>query len=233
MYNKIFTKILDSSIWLEADPTRIVWITMIAAMDEDGFCAFASVANLARRAVVDLDKAEEAVRVLEAPDSNSCDPDHEGRRIERVPGGWIVLNAQKYKELVTRVVARERTRLRVAKYRDKQNSCNADVTPSNVSVTQSETVSESYIPPLPPVGGNVTDVDEPDKPGRKRSPQRRLASARAELERVEGELQDIVRPGGCAYNVTPTGDKLKRYNKLMALMESLQTEINAAQDALT
>jgi len=143
MYNKIFTKILDSSIWLEADPTRIVWITMIAAMDEDGMCQFASVENLARRAVVDIEKAKEAVRVLEAPDSNSCDPEHEGRRIERVPGGWLVLNAQKYKELVTRVVARERTRLRVARYRDKQISCNAPVTPSNVSVTQSVSVSES------------------------------------------------------------------------------------------
>lgn len=143
MYNKIFTKILDSSIWLEADPTRIVWITMIAAMDEDGMCHFASVENLARRAVVDVDKAIEAVRVLESPDSNSCDPDHEGRRIERVPGGWLVLNSKKYKELVTRVVAREQTRQRVARYRDKKASCNAPVTHGNVLVTPSETVSES------------------------------------------------------------------------------------------
>lgn len=143
MYNKIFTKILDSSIWLEADPTRIVWITMIAAMDEDGMCHFASVENLARRAVVDVDKAKEAVRVLESPDSNSCDPDHEGRRIERVPGGWLVLNSKKYKELVTRVVAREQTRQRVARYRDKKAACNAPVTVCNVSVTPSETVSVS------------------------------------------------------------------------------------------
>lgn len=143
MYNKIFTKILDSSIWLEADPTRIVWITMIAAMDEDGMCHFASVENLARRAVVDVEKAKEAVRVLESADSNSCDPEHDGRRIERVPGGWLVLNAKKYKELVTRVVAREQTRQRVARYRQKQAGCNAPVTVSNDSVTPSETVSVS------------------------------------------------------------------------------------------
>lgn len=139
MYNKIFTKILDSSIWLETDTTRLVWITMLAAMDEDGFCQFASVANLARRAVVDLDKCTEAVRVLENPDTNSADPDNEGRRIERVPGGWMVLNAQKYRELVTRIISREKTRVRVAKHRLR----NGAVTPSNESVTPSEAVSES------------------------------------------------------------------------------------------
>lgn len=157
MYNKIFTKILDSSIWLEADPTRIVWITMIAAMDEDGFCHFASVENLARRAVVDVEKAKEAVRVLEAPDSNSCDPDHEGRRIERVPGGWIVLNSKKYKELVTRVVAREQTRQRVARYRDKKALCNAPVTVCNDLVTPSETVSVSNNTSAQPKAGRVRD----------------------------------------------------------------------------
>jgi hypothetical protein len=50
MYNKLFTKILDSSIWLEPQATRLVWITLLAAMDEDGFCPFASGLNLARRA---------------------------------------------------------------------------------------------------------------------------------------------------------------------------------------
>lgn len=139
MYNKIFTKILDSSIWLETDATRLVWITLLAAMDEDGFCQFASVANLARRAVIDLPKCEEAVRVLESPDKNSADPENEGRRIERVPGGWMVLNAAKYRELVTRIISREQTRKRVAKFRAR----NGDVTPSNESVTPSEAVSVS------------------------------------------------------------------------------------------
>jgi hypothetical protein len=135
MYNKIFTKILDSSIWLEPDGTRLIWLTLIAAMDEEGVCRFASVANLAHRARVSLEVAKEAVIALEGPDENSSDPDNEGRRIERIPGGWIVLNAQKYRELVTRTVIKEQTRARVAKHRAKR-TCNADV-------TQSEAVSES------------------------------------------------------------------------------------------
>ena len=40
MYNKLFTKILDSSIWLAPDSARIVWLTFLAAMDEDGVVRF-------------------------------------------------------------------------------------------------------------------------------------------------------------------------------------------------
>ena len=145
MYNKIFTKILDSSIWLEPSPTRLIWLTFIAAMDEDGFAAFASVANLAHRARVELSETQAAVDALEAPDPNSSDPDNEGRRIERVPGGWMILNASKYRDLVTRTVIKEQTRARVARHRQsKKENGNAHVTASNGHVTQgNEIVTQS------------------------------------------------------------------------------------------
>jgi hypothetical protein len=137
MYNKLFTKILDSSIWLEPSGTRIIWLTMIAAMDENGFVQFASVANLAHRARIELAEAQAAVDCLEGPDANSSDPEHEGRRIERVPGGWMILNAEKYREMVTRAVIQEKTRQRVAKHRtEKKRACNASVTLGNASVTE-------------------------------------------------------------------------------------------------
>jgi len=134
MYNKLFGKILDSSIWLEDPYTRIVWITLLAAMDEDGYAHFSAIQNLAIRAQVPLDKAGIAVEKLMAPDAESGDPEHDGRRIERVPGGFVVLNATKYREIATRIVARERTRTRVQKHR-----ANKSVTQCNDSVTQSYT----------------------------------------------------------------------------------------------
>lgn len=148
MYNKLFTKILDSSIWLEPTHIRLVWLTMIAAMDEDGFAQFASVANLAYRARLTEEETQEAVDCLSAPDPNSSDQDFEGRRIERVPGGWQILNASKYREIVTREVAREKTRLRVAKFRESKRAVtnsNAPVTVVKRPVTPSEadTVSRS------------------------------------------------------------------------------------------
>lgn len=118
MYNKLFTKILDSSIWLEPTATRMVWLTFIAAMDEDGFAEFASVRNLAHRARIELDETIAAVACLEGPDADSSDKENDGRRIERVPGGWMVLNAPKYREIVTRIVAKEGNRRRVARWRE-------------------------------------------------------------------------------------------------------------------
>lgn len=123
-------------------------------MDEDGFVALASIANLSHRARVTLEEATRAVETLESPDENSSDPDNEGRRIERVTGGWMVLNAPKYRDLVTRTVSREQTRIRVARHRAKKLGCNADVTLSNGhetvgngAVTPSEAVTEAEAPP--------------------------------------------------------------------------------------
>lgn len=136
MYNKLFTKILDSTIWLESDATRLVWVTFIAIMDEDGFVALSSVGNVAARARVSIEAAEEAIRTLESPDKADPDQDHEGRRIERVPSGWMVLNASKYRDIIKRETARAQTRARVARHRMKKKG-NADVTHGNEKVTTS------------------------------------------------------------------------------------------------
>lgn len=143
MYNKIFTKILDSSIWSESVTTRIVWVTFLAAMDEDGFVQFAGVDNVAARARVSRKQAEAAIAILEAPDADSADPDNDGRRIERVQGGWLVLNSEKYRQMVTRVVVREQTRDRVRRFRGRKKAGNAVVTPKKRGETQSEAYSES------------------------------------------------------------------------------------------
>lgn len=121
MYNKLFSTILDSSIWLEDCFTRIVWITLLASMDEDGFCKFGSVRNLAIRAGVPLPETVKAVTILESPDEFSQGQENEGRRIERISGGWIVLNAGKYREMATRQMLRESNRIRMQQYRARKS----------------------------------------------------------------------------------------------------------------
>ena len=135
MYNKLFGKILDSSIWLEPDPTRIVWITLLAAMDEDGFAHFSALQNLADRAKVSLEAARIAVERFQAPDPDSGNPANEGRRIERVPGGWLILNAEHYRGLFTAAIKREKTRERVARFRSKNKELDAGVTAALPNVT--------------------------------------------------------------------------------------------------
>src|SRR6266436_2297000 len=140
MYNRLFTKILDSSIWLEPDSTRIVWITLLAAMDQDGYAHFSALENLAARAHVSLAKAKKAIECFESPDPNSENLANEGRRITRVPGGYMVLNADDYRKKFTREIEREQTRVRVAKFRklhqeEKGESNKSSVTEALQSVS--------------------------------------------------------------------------------------------------
>ena len=111
-------------------------------MDEDGFVALSSVGNVAARARVSLEDAEKAIKDLESPDKAEPTQDHDGRRIERVPYGWMVLNATKYRDIIRRETAKAQTRERVAKHRAKRNAPvthrNEKVTPS-VAVTASDT----------------------------------------------------------------------------------------------
>lgn len=144
MYNKLFTKILDSTIWLQPDAHRLVWITLIAAMDEDSNAMIASVENLSLRARVTLNACKKAVEAFESPDPYGSEQDYEGRRIERIPGGWHIINGPKYRAIVTKAIAREKTRERVARHRAKLG--NAFVTPANAplrSVTPSEAIAEA------------------------------------------------------------------------------------------
>lgn len=128
MYNKLFTKILDSSIWLEPTSTRIVWVTLLAAMDADGYAHFSAIDNLAGRARVTTAEAEAAIKCFLEPDENSENKSHEGRRVERVPGGYMILNFQAHRDMVNRDVQRYQTRQRVAKHRELKNKKQAKKT---------------------------------------------------------------------------------------------------------
>lgn len=111
-------------------------MTFIAVMDEKGFAPFAAVGNVANRARVTIDEARTALTILESPDTESSDPENEGRRLERVPGGWLVLNAEKHRDLVTRAIRQAQTAERVRRHRAMKRA-------SNAPVTQSEAYSEA------------------------------------------------------------------------------------------
>lgn len=130
MYNKLFGKILRSSVWCEDYPTRIMWVAFLASMDEDGMVDWATPKIAAAIAGVTVDEAVAAIARLEAPDPASGNQDHEGRRIERFPGGWHVLNCKYYKDLATREDMRHQARERMRKARAK----GADVRPCSDDV---------------------------------------------------------------------------------------------------
>lgn len=96
-FTKLFSSILTSSIWSEDDKTRIMWVTVLACADKDGFCQ-ASVPGLAAMARMSVQDAVNAITKLESPDPYSRTRDHDGRRLEQTDGGWIVVNYAKYRD---------------------------------------------------------------------------------------------------------------------------------------
>lgn len=95
-FTKLDPGIIDSSIWAESAETRVVWITLLAKCDREGYARL-SFSGLQRASNVPTEDAQKAIERLEGPDTDSRTPDNEGRRIRKVDGGWHVLNYEKYR----------------------------------------------------------------------------------------------------------------------------------------
>ena len=104
----VFSKIVDSSLWSEPDHVCKVFVTLLALKDSDHI-ARVTAYGLGRKCwPTDLEHGErralEAIAVLSSPDTRRIEPQpFEGRRIERVTDGWLILNGQYYEDLMREV----------------------------------------------------------------------------------------------------------------------------------
>ena len=119
-YAKVFAAMLTSSVWQESHATVRVWLTMLLLKDAEGIVN-ASIPGLAHAALVTLDECQYALGVLAGPDQYSRTPDLEGRRIVPLEtGGWRVVNAAKYRELLSVADRRAYKRKHEQGRRDRQ-----------------------------------------------------------------------------------------------------------------
>lgn len=125
-YTKLFSEILDSTVWRAGDSTRLVWITMLAMADKNGE-VMASVPGLADRAKVGMDECVAALETLKSPDEWSRSQEHDGRRIIEIDGGWEILNHAKYRRKASEEDRREKSAERMRRYRER-NAASRDVT---------------------------------------------------------------------------------------------------------
>jgi hypothetical protein len=95
-WSKLFSDIVCSSIWNEDDATRIVWVTMIAIKGPNHIVR-ATVGGLAHQARVSVESCKTAIDKLSNPDPDGMGQPYEGRRIQEVEHGWLVLNGEAYK----------------------------------------------------------------------------------------------------------------------------------------
>jgi len=143
-FTKLYAEITDSSIWNEADKNRIVWVTLLARMGPDSIVR-ASVGGLAHLARVPRKDTEKALKLLESPDPDSRSADFEGRRIERVEGGFLILNGPKYREARSQDERRAYMREYMREYRKKRK--------------QDANVNDNVSSPLAPLAQAEAEVE--------------------------------------------------------------------------
>jgi hypothetical protein len=101
---------------------------MLALADKNGEVQ-ASIPGLARIAGVPVADAEEAVAKFLAPDPYSRTPDDEGRRIEKIDGGWALINHAKYREMASREQSKDAATKRQNRKRERSRDASRPVTP--------------------------------------------------------------------------------------------------------
>ena len=119
-FTKLFSSITESTVWCEPDRTRIVWITMLAMADKRGRI-WASIPGLAGRARVPIEDCQIALDTFLGPDRYSRTEENDGKRKEKIDGGWQLLNYTKYREMRDEETVREikRRYMRDKRARDK------------------------------------------------------------------------------------------------------------------
>ena len=135
-YVKLDCNILDSTLWVENSETRVVFITMLAMADSDGMCS-ATAPGIAKRATLPLQAVKGALAVLEAPDIDSRTQNASGRRIERVDGGYKIINYLLYRNKDHTAAARMR------KHRAMLREQSARVTDVTPHVTEAEAKADT------------------------------------------------------------------------------------------
>lgn len=120
-YTKLFSDIVDSSIWDEDAQTCKVWVTMLALSDANGYVR-GSTPWLASKSRVSVQQCEIALQKFKDPDPRSRTTDNDGRRIEQLDDGWLILNYLKFRDRLSSDPKSVATRERVQRHRENHQS---------------------------------------------------------------------------------------------------------------
>lgn len=113
---------VDSSLWDEPDYVCKIFLTMMALKDYDHIVRQTAY-GLAKKARKTEQEVLDALKVLSSPDTKRKEHQpFDGRRIKAVPDGWLILNGDKYRQLVQDEMRRARNRRAQQAYRDRNGS---------------------------------------------------------------------------------------------------------------
>jgi len=133
--------LLDSSICEESSDVFKVWISLLLMVKGDGVVPMTNLHGFARRIAMTGEAVSAALQRLSEPDPKSSTPDYEGRRIEKIDGGIVILNYHKHHAPIDLAEKREKERVRKAQYRSERN----------------KSENSSNVPPVPRDKGTKRD----------------------------------------------------------------------------
>ena len=117
-FTKLDEKILQSSIMAEDSDTFKVWIILLAACKEDGIAEVSAV-YISAISHLSIECVLKSLEKLMSPDLQSRSLNDEGKRINRVDGGFKIINYEKYRNFSLKSAEAERKRL----YRNRLKEC--------------------------------------------------------------------------------------------------------------
>ena len=164
-YTKLFSSILASTVWDEPNETRIVWITLLAMVNQRGIVE-SIVPGLAVLSRLPIEAARIALARLASPDPESRSKEHEGRRIMAVDGGWLIINHDKHRKRMSLDERREYMRLKQREYRKvRQHGVNTSGDKSQMSPMLTHTDPDTDPDPDPKAEDDVRTRRQQQKTG--------------------------------------------------------------------
>lgn len=119
-WTPLWSSAVNSSLWDEPDSVLKVFLTMLALKDWDHVYR-GDAYGLGKQSRKTELEVLEALRVLASPDTKrAVDQPFEGRRIQAVEEGWLILNGEKYRSQVSLEMKRRRNQRAQAAYRARQ-----------------------------------------------------------------------------------------------------------------
>ncbi len=191
-YSKLHSSVVNSSLWLEDYHTRVLFITLLAICDREGYVfgtrgGIQRIANISPEppysdGAVAWKPEHDPWKILLNPDvGGSGDamraPENEGRRIEEIPGGFHILNYAYYRDLKDAEDRRHQCREAQKRFREKRN------TPSSGVINRNQALSK--------VSLSDADADAEAEKDISKSPTEISRPAGPDKPAIEGALKRI------------------------------------------
>lgn len=219
-FAKLYSGITESSLWSGSKDTRILFITMLAKADSTCFVE-ASLSGLCRVANLTREEVESALSDLMSPDPDSKSDVLDGRRVVKVPKGFMIVNYEEYRNRRDEQERREYMREYMRTYRSSNEKCLNSVNSckqGKLSLAKAEAEAETEAKPqLDAQACNAPSVTVTPSNAQQRNVTTRQRSRGLRISGVSENAKAIISSlGPIWHKKQPDGSRINSSNALWA-----------------